>query len=70
MPKISSAVFGVIPTPPAAFSPLTTTKSGAWRSRSSGSSAERVRRPSEPTTSPTKSSLTGFPYPAAKEGQI
>ena len=42
-----------MPRPPAAFSPLTTTKSGAWRSRSPGSSAEQ-RAPAEPPTrSPT-----------------
>jgi len=29
IPNSSSAVLGVIPTPPAAFSPLTTMKSGA-----------------------------------------
>ena len=34
----SSASFGVMPMPPAAFSPLTTTKSGASSSRSAGSS--------------------------------
>ena len=47
-----------MPTPPAAFSPLTTTKSGSWRSRRPGSSAARVRRPRPPTTSPTNRSLT------------
>ena len=35
------------------FSPLTTTKSASWRSRSAGSSVSSVRRPSPPTTSPT-----------------
>ena len=47
-----------MPTPPAAFSPFTTTKSGSCCSRSPGSSASRARRPGLPTTSPTKSSLT------------
>src|SRR5215210_1178991 len=48
-----------MPTPPAAFSPLTTTKSGRWRSRRPGSSEASVRRPSPPTTSPTNRSFTG-----------
>src|SRR5918996_618514 len=47
-----------MPSPPAAFSPFTTTKSGRWRSRSPGSSCARVRRPMPPTTSPTKRSFT------------
>src|SRR5918911_1392291 len=47
-----------MPTPPAAFSPLATTKSGWWRSRSEGSRSARVRRPIPPTTSPTKRSFT------------
>ena len=60
------------PDAPAAFSPLTTTKSGAWRSRSSGSSARSVRRPMPPTTSPTNRSLIArrpryVSYSAAKE---
>src|SRR5450755_2668628 len=49
----SSAIFGVMPRPPAEFSPLTTTKSGSWRSRSAGSRLRRVRRPIPPTMSPT-----------------
>src|SRR4051794_32940381 len=53
-PRISSASFGVMPMPPAAFSPLTTTKSGASSSRSMGSSSRRARRPARPTTSPMK----------------
>src|SRR4051794_15645687 len=47
-----------MPTPPAAFSPLTTTKSGSCSSRRPGSSAASVRRPRPPTTSPTKRSFT------------
>src|SRR4051812_22163703 len=47
-----------MPTPPAAFSPLATTKSGACSSRRPGRSPARVRRPSPPTTSPTKRSFT------------
>jgi ABC-2 type transport system ATP-binding protein len=48
----------VIPTPPAAFSPFTTTKSGWCESRISGRSAASVRRPMPPTTSPTNRSFT------------
>ena len=55
--RIWRAVFSVMPTPPAAFSPFTTTKSGWWRSRRPGSSAASVRRPIPPTTSPTNRSL-------------
>ena len=40
--------------PPAAFSPLATTKSSASSSRRPGSSALSVRRPAEATMSPTK----------------
>src|SRR5436190_11351746 len=47
-----------MPTPPAAFSPFTTTKSGAWFSRSAGSSPASVRRPMPPTTSATNRSFT------------
>src|SRR4051794_179922 len=50
----SSASFGVIPRPPAAFSPLTTTKSKANSSRRPGSSSRSARRPARPTTSPMK----------------
>src|SRR5918992_192348 len=56
--RISRAVLRVIPNPPAAFSPFTTTKSGRCRSRSSGSSSASVRRPIPPTTSPTNRSFT------------
>src|SRR5215217_4182136 len=51
--KNASASFGVIPMPPAAFSPLTTTKVGSNSSRSTGSSASTVRLPVRATTSPT-----------------
>src|SRR3954454_974106 len=57
--KNTRAIRSVIPTPPAAFSPFTTTKSGSWRSRSCGSNSSSARRPGLPTTSPTKSSFTG-----------
>ena len=55
----SSAIFGVMPRPPATFSALTTTNVGRWRSTSPGSSASSVRRPSPPTTSPTNRMLAG-----------
>ncbi len=51
--RSASASFGVMPIPPAAFSPLTTTNVGACSSRSAGSSVSSVRRPARPTTSPT-----------------
>src|SRR5829696_214158 len=54
----SRAVFCVIPTPPAAFSPFTTTKSGRCASRMAGSSEASVLRPRPPTTSSTKRSFT------------
>src|ERR687891_299738 len=50
----SSACLGVIPTPPAAFSPLTTTKSAASSVRRSPSIVLSTRLPAEATTSPTK----------------
>src|SRR3954471_24539039 len=55
----SSAIFGVMPSPPATFSPLTTTNVGAKRSRSAGSSPSSVRRPRPPTRSPTKRMVAG-----------
>src|SRR3954451_2449328 len=50
----SSASLGVMPTPPAAFSPLMTTKSAASSSRSAGTRSRTTRRPVRPTTSPMK----------------
>src|SRR5919202_1033221 len=58
-PSSSSAMRGVMPSTPATFSALTTTKVGAWRSRSAGSSPSSVRRPSPPTRSPTKRMVAG-----------
>src|SRR5512133_1964413 len=55
----SSAIFGVIPSPPATFSPLTTTNVGARRSRRPGSRPSSVRRPRPPTRSPTKRMVAG-----------
>jgi hypothetical protein len=53
----SSAIGGVMPSPPAAFSPLTTTKVGLELLAQRGSRPSSVRRPSPPTTSPTKRML-------------
>src|SRR5690349_563088 len=52
--KRSLAVRSVIPTPPAEFSPLTITRSGACRSRSTGIASRSPWRPGLPTTSPMK----------------
>src|SRR5690349_16505405 len=49
-----------MPMPWAAFSPLTTTKSGSSSSRRAGSSSRRTRRPARPTTSPMKR-MPGMP---------
>src|SRR4051794_30842544 len=43
-----------MPSPPAAFSPLATTKLTQSSSRNPGSSSRRTRRPARPTTSPMK----------------
>ena len=56
---MSSAVLAVMPMPPAAFSPLTTTKSSPSSSRSPGSSARSAGGPGEATTSPTKRMVVG-----------
>jgi hypothetical protein len=58
--KISSAILGVMPEPPAEFSPLAMTKSRACRSRSWGTSPLTARRPGCPTMSPMKRSFTRF----------
>ena len=47
-----------MPTPPATFSPFTTTKSGWCSSLNAGSTAASARRPIPPTTSPTNRSFT------------
>src|SRR5436190_18113017 len=47
-----------MPTPPDAFSPLTTRKSVASLAISPGSSPSTTARPAEPTTSPMKRILT------------
>ena len=56
--KISPAVLGVMPEPPAEFSPLAMTKSSACCSRNLGSSSLTALRPGWPTMSPMKSSFT------------
>src|SRR4051812_37181717 len=56
--KSAAATFGVMPTPPDAFSPLITTKSVASASMSPGSSSSTTVRPLEPTTSPMKRIFT------------
>src|ERR671922_137942 len=53
-PYSSSASLGVMPIPPAAFSPLATTQSSACSSRRPGSSSRTTRRPVRATTSPMK----------------
>src|SRR5438552_9085462 len=50
--KISPAVLGVMPEPPAEFSPLATTASSRCCRRSSGTSVLTARRPGSPTMSP------------------
>src|SRR3954467_3831179 len=57
-PRISCAVLAVMPTPPAAFSPVTTTKAVGASSLSAGSTVASARRPIPATTSPTKRSFT------------
>src|SRR3954451_11421978 len=47
-----------MPSPPAEFSPFTTTKSGSCCSCSRGTSDSTACRPGLPTMSPTKSSFT------------
>src|SRR5690606_13492139 len=51
-PKNSSAMSRVIPKPPAAFSPLTTTRSMSYSAARSSRAARSARRPSFATTSP------------------
>src|SRR5439155_148620 len=63
MSKSSTAVPSVIPSPPAEFSPLAITRSGAWRSRSSGIAAASPARPGLPTTSPMKRTRITPAYP-------
>ncbi len=64
------AVFGVIPSPPATFSPLTITNVGWKRSRRIGRHSSSVRRPTPPTRSPTNRMLACVePYFADDRGQ-
>ncbi len=50
------AIFGVMPLPPAAFSPLTTTKSKQSSVFREGSERMTAVRPGSPTTSPKNNS--------------
>src|SRR5688500_10389849 len=54
----SFAVLGVIPEPPAEFSPLAMTTSTLCLARNRGRSVFMARRPGSPTTSPTNISFT------------
>src|SRR3954447_18433432 len=59
--KRSSQIASVIPKPPAAFSPLTTTASSRQRSRKAGRRSATTVRPGRPTTSPRKRRrMSGF----------
>src|SRR5271170_7045548 len=60
--KSSSAMDGVMPKPPAAFSPLTTRRSTALVSRTWGRCSRTMWRPAEPKTSPTKRMFTEEVY--------
>src|SRR5260370_2552416 len=60
--KRSIVIFPVIPRPPAAFSPLTMTKSNACFDFSSGSRAMTTERPGSPTTSPRKRTVSIFDH--------
>src|SRR5260370_21269759 len=53
-----------MPNPPAAFSPLTMTKSSRHRARKIGNWARSTLRPDRPTTSPTNSSRIASGAPA------
>ena len=65
--KISCAVAGVMPEPPAEFSPLAmTTSISNWR-RKRGKSSFTARRPGSPTMSPMKRIFTPPKVPVAKQ---
>src|SRR5690349_666340 len=55
--KNSRAILSVMPKPPAAFSPLTTTKSALRPARKAGACFNKASRPLRPTTSPRNRSL-------------
>lgn len=55
--KISDAVSGVIPDPPAAFSPFAITTSTPHRARSRGNSTRTALRPGDPTMSPMNNNV-------------
>src|SRR3990170_6951429 len=56
--NILSAVLGVSPLPPAAFSPLAMTRSMLWLRLTPGRTLARALRPTFPTTSPITSMFT------------
>ena len=58
----SMAIFPVIPRPPAAFSPLTTTKSTPLSFKNTGTAAVTALRPGSPTMSPRKRSRIIHPF--------
>src|SRR5213592_850947 len=73
--KISSAVFGVMPEPPAQFSPLATTASNRCCRRNSGTSVFTARRPGSPTMSPMNKNFTRLrvrrtPHGASKTASL
>src|SRR5690606_33695283 len=64
--------FGVIPEPPAEFSPLAITRSSRCCCRSAGTSFLTALRPGSPTTSPMNNNFTavtvGQKFPQGKPG--
>src|SRR6267142_6907883 len=67
--KISAAVFGVMPEPPAAFSPFAITKLIARVSRIFGSNSLTTRRPGWPTISAMNRIFTALQYWRGLRGQ-
>src|SRR3972149_5211308 len=65
--NISSAVLGVNPLPPAAFSPLAMTRSMLWLRLASGRTQARALRPTFPTTSPITSMFTAGSHLLVRE---
>src|SRR3990170_2433194 len=65
--NISSAVLGVSPLPPAAFSPLAMTRSMLWLRLKLGRTQARALRPTFPTTSPITSMFTAGSHLLVRE---
>src|SRR3990170_5339678 len=65
--NISSAVLGVSPLPPAAFSPLAMTRSMLWLRLKPGRTEARALRPTFPTTSPMTSMFTAGSHLLVRE---